>query len=88
LSGVDEGLHLGFQRLDRGPFHRIAGALDEPRRGPADVDVVLYGSLFENEAYRELVEQKAARPLPKLEDAIDLLIERIHRAGQLPTSPI
>ncbi len=55
---------------------------------PADVDVVLYGSLFENEAYRELVEQKAARPLPKLEDAIDLLIERIHRAGQLPTSPI
>lgn len=53
---------------------------------PANVDVVLYGSLFESEAYRELVERVAVRPLPRLHDVIGALIERIHRAGQLPTT--
>ncbi|HBB25781.1 MAG TPA: hypothetical protein DCZ59_05895 [Bacteroidetes bacterium] len=55
---------------------------------PANVEVVLYGSLFESQTYRELVERLAARPLPKLHDVIGVLVDRIHRAGQLPTTSV
>ncbi|MBU3698872.1 MAG: hypothetical protein FGM33_02505 [Candidatus Kapabacteria bacterium] len=55
---------------------------------PSDLDAVIYGSLFENAAYRELVERFAARPLPRLPDVIAALAERIHAAGQLPMQPM
>lgn len=55
---------------------------------PSDVDVVIYGSLFENETYLELVERFAARPLTRLHDVIATLAERIHAAGQLPMQPM
>lgn len=53
---------------------------------PADIDTVVYGSLFENATYHEQVELKVSRPLPRLHDVIAALCERIDRAGQLPVS--
>ncbi|MEY3385584.1 MAG: hypothetical protein RIR53_395 [Bacteroidota bacterium] len=55
---------------------------------PPEVEVVVYGSLFDNDAYRELVTRFSSRPLTRLDDVIAALAERIHAAGQLPMSPI